>query len=327
MSIKTQGMRETGTAGRPAATHGREGLGALLVFLSALTWSFGGTLARFAAVDDPWVTVFWRTLTASLFLLAFLVWRDGLSGTLRLFRAMGLPGLAVGACFAIASTSFVVALQYTTVANILLMQAGVPLIAALFSFVLFREQVRLPTWAAIAAVILGVAVMVSDSLTGNVNPIGDGLALLIAVVFALATVITRRYSDIRMTPAAFAGAALAWVASVAVTQGLVSDALAVKLTVSPAQLMILAAFGVSLGLGMVLFTTGARMIPSAFAALLGTAETVLGPFWVWLFLNETPSQRTVIGGGIILAALVAYLLWQMADQRRAQRMKIVPPAN
>ena len=94
---------------------------------------------------------------------------------------MGLPGIAVACCFAIASTSFVVALAYTTVANILLMQAGVPLIAALIAFVLFRERVSLATWAAIAAVIVGVAIMVSDSLSGNVSPIGDGLAVLIAL--------------------------------------------------------------------------------------------------------------------------------------------------
>src|SRR3546814_5556386 len=88
---------------------------------------------------------------------------------------MGLPGLAVALCFAIASTSFVVALQFTTVANILLMQAGVPLIAALVCRILFGEQLRVTTWLAIAVVISGVAVMVSDSLTGRVSPVGDGL--------------------------------------------------------------------------------------------------------------------------------------------------------
>src|SRR3546814_3372811 len=83
--------------------------------------------------------------------------RDGRAGTVALFARMGLPGLAVALCFAIASTSFVVALQFTTVANILLMQAGVPLIAALVYRILFGEQLRVTTWLAIAVVISGVA--------------------------------------------------------------------------------------------------------------------------------------------------------------------------
>ncbi|TIP31817.1 MAG: EamA family transporter, partial [Mesorhizobium sp.] len=83
--------------------------------------------------------------------------------TLRLFRDMGMPGLGVAFCFATASTSFIVALAYTTVANILLMQAGVPLLAALLAWLLFRERVSQATWIAIAAVIAGVAIMVSES--------------------------------------------------------------------------------------------------------------------------------------------------------------------
>ena len=308
----------------PASSAARSGesLGAVLVFLSALTWSVGGVLARIAEVENPWVTVFWRTGTASLFLLAFMVWRDGPRGTLKLFAQMGWPGLAVGICFATASTAFVVALDYTTVANILLMQAGVPLIAALISFVLFREPVRLPTWIAIAAVIGGVGVMVSDSLSGAVSPVGDSLSMLIAFAIAIATVVTRRYADIRMTPAVFTGSALGWLAAVCVMHNAVPT-----LAVTPGQLGILILFGASLGLGMAFFTTGARMIPSAFAALIGTAEPILGPVWVWLFLGETPSPRTVIGGGIILAALIAYLVWQLSDQHRPQRARAVPPVN
>ena len=89
-----------------------------------------------------WTVVFWRSFWAAAFLLGFMLLRDGGRGTLKLFRDMGLPGLAVALCFATASTSFVVALAYTTVANILLMQAGVPLIAALIALLLFRRKGR-----------------------------------------------------------------------------------------------------------------------------------------------------------------------------------------
>src|SRR5690349_24027326 len=89
-----------------------ERLGFLLVFLSALFWSFGGTMARFIETQDSWAIVFWRSLWAAIFLLGFMLARDGGRGTLKLFRDMGVPGVAVAVCFATASSSFVVALAY-----------------------------------------------------------------------------------------------------------------------------------------------------------------------------------------------------------------------
>lgn len=295
------------------------GFGAFLVFASAITWSLGGLLARLADIDDPWILVFWRTATASLFLLAIMLWQEGPRGTLKMIDEMGWPGLAVGACFAVASTSFVVALQYTSVANILLMQAGVPLLAAAMSFLLYRERIRPVTWIAIFCVISGVGIMVSDSLTGSVSPIGDGLSLLIAVAFATATVITRRYSHLRMTPAVFFGAAMGWLASVVMVYDIVP-----QLALPTFKFALIFVFGISLGLGMLLFSLGAKRIPSSYAALLGTAETVAGPFWVWLFLNETPAPRTVLGGGIILVSIIGYLIWQIFDNRKLQRIAPTP---
>jgi drug/metabolite transporter (DMT)-like permease len=282
--------------------------GALLVFGSAATWSFGGTIARFLQVSDSWVTVFWRSVFASAFLLVFMLIRNGPASTRQLFKVMGLPGLGVALCFATASTSFVVALSYTTVANVLLMQAGVPLIAALLGFLLFRERVNLATWIAIACVIAGVAIMVSSSLGGKVSPVGDGLALLIAVVFACATVITRRHADVAMMPAVCLGTLIAAV---------VSGSMAKGFAVSGTDLGLLFLFGAAnLGLGMALFVSGARLLPSALAALIGTAEPVLGPIWVWLIHGEVPSARTLIGGSIVFAALVAHLGWQFHQQSK-----------
>jgi len=288
-----------GAASVPPPGARDERLGMLLVFLSALCWSFGGAIARFLEVTDSWTIVFWRSAWAAAFLLGYMIWRDGARGTVQLFREMGIPGLAVALCFATASTSFVVALAYTTVANILLMQAGVPLIAALLAWLAFRERVSGPTWAAIAAVILGVGIMVSDSLRGSVSPVGDGLALLIAVVFACATVITRRYSHVRMTPATCLGTAIA--CTFAATQ-------ASGFATSGADAALLFAFGaINLGLGLAFFATGARLIPAAYAALIGTSEPLLGPIWVWLVHGEVPSARTVLGGIVVFAALLAHI--------------------
>ena len=306
----------TGAKGTSPVQTGEELRGIVFVTLSAVTWSFGGAIARFLDVADPWTVVFWRSASAFLFLACFMLWRDGARGTVRLFLEMGLPGLFVGLCFATASTSFIVALQYTTVANILLMGAGVPLIAAAISWLFFREHVTPATWAAIAAVIAGVAVMVSDSLSGKVSPVGDGLALVIALAFASATVTTRRRADLRMTPAVCFGTVL--------SAGFASI-LAGGFAVAARDGGLLFLFGAAnLGLGLALFVTGARLVPSAIAALIGTIETILGPFWVWLAHNETPTARTVAGGGIILAALLAHIFWQIRQQH-AVRMSVPGP--
>ena len=286
-----------------------QGYGAALVLGSAVVWSFGGTLARFLSIEDGWTVVFWRSLFAALFLLGFMLLRDGPRGTVRLFAGMGLAGIAVGACFATASTSFILALAYTTVANVVLIQAGVPLIAALMTWLLFRERISGQTWLAIAAVIGGVAIMVSESLGGRVSMVGDALAMLIAFVFAAATIITRRFAHVRMTPAVFLGTVIA---------GTVAAIQASGFAVTGQELFVLVIFGaLNFGLGLALFVTGARLVPSALAALLGTAEPVLAPLWAAIFHGEIPGARTVLGGAIVLAALLLYLGAELWRQRRA----------
>ena len=279
--------------------------GILLVAGAALAWSFGGAIARSIAATDSWTLVFWRATFAALTILAFMLAREGARGMAASFRAMGLAGVAVALCFGTAMTSFVVALAYTSVANILLMQAAVPLIAALLGRLFFGETIPVATGVAIAAVIAGMAVMVSDSFAGGISPIGDGLAMLISTVFAVATVLTRRNADVRMMPAVCLGAGIAAV---------FSATLAGSFLVSPADFAWLFAFGaLTLGLGLAMFVTGARLVPAPLAGLVGMLEPVLGPVWVWLAHGEATSARTMLGGAIIFAALAAHL-W--AERRR-----------
>ena len=292
----------------PAKTSSEAAIGCLLVAGAAIAWSTGGALTRFVEANDNWTIVFWRSVFAALFLLCFMLVRDGPRGTWRLFQHMGLAGLGVAICFAIASSCFIIALSYTTVANVLLLQAGVPLFAALISWILFRERISSATWIAIAVVIAAVAIMVSDSLDGEVSPIGDMLALLIAISFAIATVVTRRKAHLRMTPAVFLGVVIA---------ACVASTMAGQFSTSARDFVLLFALGaVNLGLGLAFFVSGARLIPSALAALISTLEPVLGPVWVWLLHNEVPAPRTIIGGAIILCALLLHLGWEYRRQKR-----------
>ncbi|MFI4978610.1 MAG: DMT family transporter, partial [Solirubrobacterales bacterium] len=292
-----------GTAGfLPGERLSGERAGIALVITSAIVWSFGGTIARFLATDDSWAIVFLRSIWAAAFLVLFLLWRDGPRKTVLLFKTMGYPGIAVAVCFATASGAFIVALQHTTVANILLIQASTPLVAALIGRLVFKERVAPATWVAIGAVILGVTVMVSGSLSGKVSPVGDMLAVLIALMFAMATIVTRRYAGVRMTPACCLGCLI---------DAAVSLPLAGSLAVSTTDMALLFTFGaLNLGLGMAFFVTGVRLLPAPIAALIGTLEPVLAPIWVWLVHSEVPSQRTLIGGAIVVLALVSHILWE-----------------
>lgn len=283
--------------------------GAILVAAAAICWSSGGAIARMIEAD-PWTTVFWRSAFAATALFAFILWRDRERG-LALFREMGWPGLAVASCFATASTCFVYALTLTTVANILIIQSTAPFLAAVLARFLLNERVRLRGWLTILAALAGVVIMVSDSVQRG-SVMGDVLAGIIALSFSGAVVIVRRHSEVRMTPAACLAAVFA---------GLVALPLAAPLAVGAGDLGYLALFGAGqLALGMVMFTTGARFIPAAQAALLSVLETILGPIWVWIFFAENPGERAILGGLVVLAALVVHTL---LDFRRLQ--KAVPP--
>jgi len=281
-------------------------LGALLVAGSAVIWSTGGLIIRLVDGVDGWTVIFWRSVSACLFLLGFMALRDGRAMP-GLFRAMGIAGVAVGACFACASISLVVALSLTSVAKTLLIMSAAPMVAALLGRVFLGERVAPATWATIAAVTVGVAIMVRDS-EGQGALLGNLFALLIAVSYAGAIVITRHARAVRMTPAVCTGTAIA---------ALVSAPFAAPLSVGGADLGLLLAFGAGqLGLGLALFAAGARLIPAAHSALIGMLEPILGPLWVWALLAERPTEAALLGGAIVLASVTVNTLRDLHRERQ-----------
>ncbi|MBK8157336.1 MAG: DMT family transporter [Rhodospirillaceae bacterium] len=284
--------------------------GTLLVIAAAICWSLGGLIAR-QITADPWVIVAWRGSIAALALLIFLLIRDG-KQTWSHFRNMGPGGIGVGICFATASISFVIALQHATVALILVVQSTAPLMAGLLAWAWMREKLGWPRIIAMAVALGGIALMFSKA-EGHTDATGTILSVVIAVAFAIATVLTRRYSHVRMTPATCLGTALMGVIGFAIAG---FDAL----HISSSDLFYLFLFGaVQLAIGLILFTTGARLIPAAEAALISLVETVLGAFWVFLFLGENPGVYALYGGALVLAAVAGNTLY---DQRRAARQPL-----
>ncbi len=297
-------------AGPLAADTASERRGLLLVALAAILWSTGGLIVRSLESADVWTTVLWRSVFAAGFLIIFIAVRDR-GRAIEMFRTMGLPGLIVGVCFAAASISLVLALNLTSVANTLVILSTSPLLAALLGRVVLGERVRGRGWLAMAAAVVGVAVMVSESADQG-SRTGDMVAFVIAVCLAVATVTIRRHRNVRMTPATCLGTVIAAV---------IAAPWAHPLAVSGGDFGLLVVFGAfQFGAGLALFSTGARLAPAAKVALISVLEPILGPIWVWVFLNDHPGTAALIGGGIVLSALAAYTL---LDRRKARP---IPPA-
>ena len=284
--------------------------GRLLVGAAAMCWSTGGLIARLVDTD-PWTTVFWRGIFCAAFLVAVTALREG-RRTPDVFLGMGGGGLAMGGGLAIPATSVNKGQHRTPVANVLIIQSLSPFMAGLLGWLWMGERVAGRTWAAMGMALLGSAIMVSryfytETTAGSIG--GDLLAFTVALAFALATVILRRNRHVRMLPAAALSAALS---------SLFTAAAAQPGTAGAGDLGLLALFGSGqLGLGMILFTAGARRIPVAEAALIGVLESVLGPVWVWLAIGENPGVPSLVGGAIVLAALAGHTLADLRLERRA----------
>lgn len=281
---------------------------------AAIVWSTGGLIVRHVEAD-AWTIVFWRGLFASLTLLLYLGVRDG-RNMLALFRSLGWGGLGVAVCFGTASLSFVIALQHTSVAIILFVQSAAPLVAGVLAWLWLGERM---TWVKVSAMLMalvGVGIAVSDQGDASGDFIGIALSLLIMICFALATVLVRRFSHVRMTPATCLSAF--WLVAVGGTLG--SPA-----AVDGTDLALLFLFGAcQLGIGFILFTTGARLIPAGEAILLSLLESILAPIWVWVWptLHEYPGDYALIGGALVIAAVI----WNTVAEK-GQAKRIAPPVE
>ncbi|HEY1383277.1 MAG TPA: DMT family transporter [Dongiaceae bacterium] len=276
--------------------------GYAMVFWATVAWSTGGFFVRFIPLD-LWTMLGWRSLFGLLAILAFALWQRGPSN-LQFRNLLSWPGLLVVLSTGIGMTCFVSSNMLTSIANVAVLYATLPFMTAGLAWAWLGERPSRRTLIASTAALGGVAVMAGDSITGG-HLLGDLLAICMTVLTAIFTVTVRRHRDVPILEATIGGCALA------MAMGML---LGTPSVVQVADLAWLALFGaVTMGLGMALFTVGARRIPSAQAALIGTFESPLAPLWVWLAFAEIPPTTTFIGGALILTALA----WHFAGELRA----------
>lgn len=264
--------------------------GALLLVISAVTFSTAGLFTK-AVAAGSWDVIFWRGLFAAAVTTLWTLNR----GTLRPnFLAMGRSGLAVGVIGALGTAAFISSFKLTSIANVSLIYAVAPLIAALLAWLVMGEKITVRILAGALGALAGVAIIVSGSL-GQISLTGDLLALFMTTVMATIMVIYRKYPD---TPGP----------GPSVLQSLlllpVAATLGAPFGVDHTEIAILAAFGLLFAIASVTLAEGAKRVPAGQTALLSALETPLAPVFAFLLLSEVPNGATFLGGSLVLLAVL-----------------------
>ena len=268
--------------------------GPLLIFFGALSLSFGGLIVKAFEGATLWQILFWRSLFFSLTVLTFLIITYK-SKVLKSFYDSGLPGFIGGLILSIGFCGYVFAMYNTTVANTNFIISLQILFLAIFGFFFLKEKINLITLISIILAMSGVLLMVGNSLSpGELS--GNLAAFTMPITFAVLIMIVRKFPSVDMVPAQFVAG---------ISSCLIGLSLSPTIMISPHDIFLgfLAGF-FQIGFGFIFITIGARTTPSAMVGIIMLSESVLGPIWAFLFVNEIPSFYGLIGGAIILFAVL-----------------------
>ena len=268
--------------------------GPLLVFFGACSLSFGGLIVKSFEGATLWQILFWRSLFFIMVVFIFLL----ISYKKKIFRAFynsGIPGIFGGIILSSGFCGYVFAMYNTTVANTNFIIQTQTIFLAIFGYFFLKEKISKITLVSIFLAISGIILMVgSDLEPGQMS--GNLAAFIMPVSFAILILIIRKYPNVDMVPLQlYAG----------ITAMIIGYIIAGKINISTHDIFLgfLAGF-FQLGFGFILITIGARSTPSAMVGIIMLTEAVLGPFWAWLFINENSSFMVLIGGTIVIIAVL-----------------------
>ena len=282
--------------------------GPFLVFLGAVSLSFGGLIVKSFEGSTLWQILFWRSFFFIIVISIFLL----ISYKKTVFSALyksGLPGLVGGVILSIGFASYVFAMYETTVANANFIIQTQTLFLAIFGYVFLKEKISKLTFTCIVIAVFGILLM----LGGSVSPgqmTGNLVAFIMPISFAILILIVRKFPEVDMIP-------LQLVAGIFAT--LIGLAMSPTIMISSNDIFLgfLAGF-FQVGFGFIFITIGARSTPSAFVGIIMLTEAVLGPLWAWLFVNENPPISVLIGGSIVITAVVIQFLNKFINKKQSQ---------
>ena len=279
--------------------------GFILVFLSGILWSFGPVTVRFMINSNEFVYqyLFYRGLSISFILIIYLFITEGFL-FYKNFLKIGISGFLGGIFLSTAFIGFIFSITMTSAAVTLFMLAAMPFIAATVGYFILGEVLRKSTLISMIIAFIGVCIMIiNDSLSGSA--LGAIIGFLSATGFALYTVTIRWKPETpKFTTVVLAGIICA------IFSLTVLDFSFASFIDMPSNNSYLSIFhGVIVGSGLILYSLGAKYLPSAELTLLSLMEVVGGIFWVWLpifGINEIPSLTVIIGGFIITFAVLMH---------------------
>ena len=268
--------------------------GPLLVFLGACTLSFGGLIVKSFEGANLWQILFWRSIFFSIVVLVFLT----ISHKKNFFRSIykvGLPGFLGGIVLSFGYAGYVFAMYNTTVANANFIIQTQTIFLAIFGYIFLKEKISKLTLASIFLAFFGIFLMLGSSLTPG-QMIGNIAAFVMPISFAVLILTVRKYPNVDMIP-------LQLIAGIGAL--IIGYLFSTKIIISSHDIFLgfIAGF-FQVGLGFIFITIGAKTTPSALVGIIMLTEAVLGPLWAWLFINETPPLVVLVGGTIVLSAVL-----------------------
>ena len=271
--------------------------GPLLVFLGAFCLSFGGVIVKSFEGANLWQILFWRQAFFAVIVALYLI----LIYKKKFFKSFynaGLSGFIAGFVLSIGFTAYVFSMYSTTVANVNFIITTETIFLAVLGYFFLKEKINIITFISIIVGMAGVSLILGSSLSiqSNEQFIGNIVAFLTPISFVILVIIIRKSPNVDMVPAQF----IAGVFTVIFAYFIVE-----KLSISPHDLFLALLAGFfQIGFGFILITIGSQTTPSAVVGVLMLTESVFGPLWAWLFINEIPPFTVLIGGGGIIFSIL-----------------------
>ena len=273
--------------------------GLIYALLSGVFLSTGGLMVRFLDGANAWTVLFYRSLAFFATVSLFMIWRYRGDLVPRL-RQMQPRDFLVSVFLSLGFMFYLLSLYYTSVANTVLLLSTGPFFAALLGRVILNEKVTRTTWLAMTVAMVGVIIMISGDVTPD-DAVGMLLAVMAVLAYACMLVVLRSAKESsgqarELLPATALAGLLTAVCSIPMID---------SFALSHSQLFLSFCLGaIQIGAGFILITLAAKVVPAAQVALLALTETALAPVWVWLVFTETPGVNTLIGGAVIITAVL-----------------------
>jgi drug/metabolite transporter (DMT)-like permease len=268
--------------------------GPILVFFGACCLSFGGLIVKSFEGATNWQILFWRSIFFSIVVVIYLLITYK-KKIFYFFYKSGLPSFIGGLILSLGYSGYVFAMYNTTVANTNFIIQTQTIFLAVFGYIFLKEKISKLTLTSIILAFIGIILMVGNSLSPG-QMYGNMAAFIMPISFATLILIVRKFPNTDMVPMQF-------IAGIGAT--IIGYLFSSKISISSHDIFLgfLAGF-FQVGLGFILITIGARRTLSALVGIIMLTEAVLGPLWAWMFVNENPPPVVLIGGAIVISAVL-----------------------